>query len=146
MRKSNVFAAIAIAALVSAAASAQFDLSWNTIDGGGATFSTGSGFELGGTIGQPDASAGLTGGGFELIGGFWPGAAAANIVVLGDMNCDGVVNNFDIDPFVLALTDPALYARMYPGCNIENGDVNQDGVLNNFDIDPFVACLTSGGC
>lgn len=63
----------------------------------------------------------------------------------GDMNCDGVVNNFDIDPFVLALTDPGAYALQYPDCDAANGDVNGDGVLNNFDIDPFVNCLT-GGC
>lgn len=60
----------------------------------------------------------------------------------GDMNCDGSVNNFDIDPFVLALTDPAGYAAEFPGCNPLNGDVNHDGALNNFDIDPFVALLT----
>ncbi|MBL8878096.1 MAG: hypothetical protein JNG88_03160 [Phycisphaerales bacterium] len=64
--------------------------------------------------------------------------------MLGDMNCDGTVNNFDIDAFVLALTDPAAYAATYPTCNIMNGDVNGDGLLNNFDIDPFVALLTGG--
>lgn len=62
----------------------------------------------------------------------------------GDMNCDGTVNNFDIDPFVLALTDADAYALQFPDCDASNGDVNGDGVLNNFDIDPFVACLTSG--
>jgi hypothetical protein len=62
----------------------------------------------------------------------------------GDMNCDGEVNNFDIDPFVLALTNPGEYASQYPGCNPLNGDVNGDGVLNNFDIDPFVSLLTGG--
>ncbi|MGE0481326.1 MAG: kelch repeat-containing protein [Phycisphaerae bacterium] len=63
---------------------------------------------------------------------------------VGDLNCDGIVNNFDIDPFVLALTDPAAYAAAYPGCDSLSGDVNGDGVLNNFDIDPFVQCLTNG--
>ena len=62
----------------------------------------------------------------------------------GDMNCDGVVNNFDIDAFVLALTNPVLYQTMYPDCDIMNGDMNGDGVLNNFDIDPFVAALAGG--
>ncbi|MGE0481465.1 MAG: hypothetical protein AB7Q17_13435 [Phycisphaerae bacterium] len=60
----------------------------------------------------------------------------------GDMNCDGVVNNFDIDPFVLALTDPAAYAAAFPDCDINNADVNDDGDVNNFDIDPFVVLLT----
>lgn len=62
----------------------------------------------------------------------------------GDMNCDGVVNNFDIDPFVLALTAPALYQDLYPDCDLSLGDINADGLVNNFDIDPFVALLTGG--
>lgn len=65
---------------------------------------------------------------------------------IGDMNCDGNVNNFDIDPFVLALTNPIGYAELYPDCDINNADINQDGVVNNFDIDGFVNCLAGGGC
>ncbi|MGE0482118.1 MAG: hypothetical protein AB7Q17_16780 [Phycisphaerae bacterium] len=62
----------------------------------------------------------------------------------GDVNCDGQVNNFDIDPFVLALTDPTAYAVTYPTCDIDSADINLDGAVNNFDIDPFVLCLTVG--
>lgn len=62
----------------------------------------------------------------------------------GDLNCDGNVNNFDIDPFVLALANAESYHTLYPTCNIQNADVNGDGAVNNFDIDPFVQCLTSG--
>ncbi len=65
---------------------------------------------------------------------------------LGDVNCDGVVDNGDIDAFVLALTDPAAYATQYPDCNILNGDTNQDGSTDNGDIDAFVACILNGGC
>lgn len=62
-----------------------------------------------------------------------------------DANCDGNVDNFDIDPFVLALTDPAGYAAAYPNCDrVCATDVNGDGQVNNFDIDPFVACLVGG--
>jgi len=60
---------------------------------------------------------------------------------LGDLNCDWELNNFDIDPFVLALTDPAGYQQKYPDCDILRGDINGDGVINNFDIDPFVTLL-----
>ncbi len=53
-----------------------YDLTWNTIDNGGATFATGGGYELGGTIGQPDAGS-STGESptrpYTLWGGFWPG-------------------------------------------------------------------------
>ena len=56
--------------------SASHDLTWWTVDGGGGTFSTGGGYSLGGTAGQPDAGV-LSGGVYTLAGGFWPGGAAA---------------------------------------------------------------------
>lgn len=59
----------------------------------------------------------------------------------GDMNCDGSVNNFDIDAFVLAETDAEAYQAQYPNCDIMNADINDDGLVNNFDIDPFIALL-----
>ena len=64
--------------------------------------------------------------------------------IRGDLNCDGLVNTFDIDPFVLALTDPDGFSGRYPGCSVDNADVNGDGVINAFDIDPFVMLLTGG--
>jgi hypothetical protein len=64
----------------------------------------------------------------------------------GDLNCDGSVNAFDIDPFVLALTSPAAYELAYPSCDILRADINCDGSVNAFDIDPFVLCLIGGGC
>ncbi|MEO6060600.1 MAG: hypothetical protein ABIQ99_01525 [Thermoflexales bacterium] len=53
-----------------------YDLTWNSIDGGGATFSTGGGYSLGGTIGQADAGA-TSGGSYSLSGGFWAGVPAS---------------------------------------------------------------------
>ncbi|MEW6249824.1 MAG: thioredoxin domain-containing protein [Planctomycetota bacterium] len=61
----------------------------------------------------------------------------------GDLNCDGAVDFDDINPFVLALSDPAGYNQAYPNCNIMNGDCNGDGVFNFDDINPFVALLSS---
>ena len=61
--------------------------------------------------------------------------------VVGDMNCDGVVNFNDINPFVLALTGQAAYNVQYPNCNWLNADCNADGSVNFADIDPFVALL-----
>jgi hypothetical protein len=63
---------------------------------------------------------------------------------VGDVNCDGALNTFDIDPFVLALTAPASYAAAYPTCEISAADINGDGAVNTFDIDPFVLLLTGG--
>jgi len=50
-----------------------YDLTWNTVDSGGYTFSTGGSYSLGGTVGQADAGV-LTGGSYTLVGGFWGGA------------------------------------------------------------------------
>ena len=74
----------------------------------------------------------------------WDGYLYAFGPSLGDLNCDGSVNAFDIDPFVLALTDAAGYAAAWPNCNIMNADCNGDGEVNAFDIDPFVELLTGG--
>jgi hypothetical protein len=55
-----------------ALAQGGYELSWWTVDGGGQMYSIGGGYELGGTIGQPDAGV-LTGGDYTLGGGFWRG-------------------------------------------------------------------------
>jgi hypothetical protein len=63
----------AVVLFAPALAGAQpYAISWHTVDGGGATFSTGGPFSLGGTIGQPDASLQpMAGGDFGLVAGFW---------------------------------------------------------------------------
>ena len=63
---------------------------------------------------------------------------------LGDLNCDGAVDFFDIDSFVLAVTDPAGYEDTYPDCDIMLADVNGDGEVNFFDIDAFVELVVGG--
>jgi hypothetical protein len=64
----------------------------------------------------------------------------------GDANCDGTINFADINPFVLALSDPDEYRRQYPSCDINNCDINRDGQINFADINPFVECLENGQC
>jgi hypothetical protein len=62
----------------------------------------------------------------------------------GDSNCDGLVNSFDIDPFVIALTQPATWQATYTCDFLCANDINCDGAVNSFDIDGFVQCLTVG--
>jgi hypothetical protein len=47
-----------------------YSIDWHKIAGGGGT-STGGGFQMSGTIGQPDASGTMNGGNYSLTGGFW---------------------------------------------------------------------------
>ncbi len=57
-----------------------YDLTWWTADGGGGMVSGGAA-ALHGTGGQPELGPALTGGGFALIGGFWPGGPASPLAV-----------------------------------------------------------------
>ena len=67
--------------VVAAQTGGGYDLTWSTIDGGGGS-STGGGYQLIGTLGQPDAGTTLCGGGYALSGGFWSGAASGSKVYL----------------------------------------------------------------
>jgi len=68
------------------------------------------------------------------------------LTLVGDLNGDGVVNNFDISPFELALADPSAFLASYPLRDDYQirGDVNDDGSFNNFDIASFEQLLTAG--
>ena len=52
-----------------------------------------------------------------------------------DMNCDGIINAFDIEPFLDLLFGPG------EPCNTCTGDVDGNGDINAFDIEPFLECL-----
>ena len=62
--------------------------------------------------------------------------------VLGDMNCDGLLNMDDVDPFALALIDPLGYMAEYQKCDIQNGDMNGDTSVDGGDVGGFTAALT----
>ncbi len=75
----------------------------------------------------------ISAGGFHGLG-LWP--------LLCDMNCDGVVDFNDINPFVLALSDHDAYVAEYPCCDYYNGDCNENGFVDFADINCFVAALS----
>ncbi len=63
-------------------------------------------------------------------------------IMLGDINCDGLFNFADIDPFVLALMGGyAGYHSKYPGCDFLSADINGDGRVDFLDIDAFVRLI-----
>lgn len=85
MRRLYLPAALLLALLVTGTALAQSsmpdDLSWWTLDGGGA-LSTGGDYALSGTIGQPDAGGTLSGGVYSIDGGFWLADRASPLAVV----------------------------------------------------------------
>lgn len=86
---------------VASMARGQFDLSWHTIDGGGGD-SAGGTLTLTAAIGQPDAQTPLSGGAFQLQGGFWSSSFGA-CACPGDMNGDGCRDGGDIQQFTTCI-------------------------------------------
>lgn len=106
-------------------ATAQYAIDWYTIDGGGGT-SSGGGYTLSGTIGQPDAGT-LVGGNYRLDGGFWGGAfavqqvgsptliiqrAGANVIISWDPNSPGFILQETTN-----LSNPASWSATSGGFN-----------------------------
>jgi hypothetical protein len=97
---------VVVAAAVPFAVAQPFTIDWHSIDGGGEMRSDDgqpNGFELSGTIGQPDAASNptLSNGTFELTGGFWPVTQVC--FCPGDMNGDGQKDGGDIQQFVACI-------------------------------------------
>ena len=64
---------------------------------------------------------------------------------VGDLNCDGLVDFGDINPFVLYLSNESAWQATYPTCPAVNGDIDADGTYGQWsfgDINPFVALMT----
>ncbi len=61
----------------------------------------------------------------------------------GDANCDGTIDFFDIDPFLLSLFNPAAYTAANCGGSLCAADIDCNGGVDFFDIDPFLTCLFS---
>lgn len=123
--KKTMFAILFVGAAAAGSIAAEFELSWYSIDSGGALRSTGGEFELSGTIGQPDAGA-LAGGGFQLNGGFWFELPP------GDCDEDGIVNLIDHEIFTQCFGGPA--AGVLSGCECFDLDRNGQVDLRDFSM------------
>lgn len=107
----------------------QFEISRSTIDSGGVMRSTGGAFELSGTIGQPEAGI-MSGGSFQLTGGFWFELAPT------DCNEDGTVNLFDHYSFTQCLAGPD--GGILWGCECFDDDRNDAVDLRDFAMAQIV--------
>jgi hypothetical protein len=81
-------------------------------------------------------------GSYVYVADSWGGLPILRVDVVGDTNCDRRITFSDINPFVLALSDPDEYRRRYPNCNWRNADCNDDGRVLFDDIHPFVLLLS----
>lgn len=70
------------------------------------------------------------------------------VICPGDLNCDGVLDFGDINPFVSALANWPVWLAQHPNCPPKNADINGDGAYGGprgfGDINPFVRLLAGG--
>ncbi|MCC7407907.1 MAG: PQQ-dependent sugar dehydrogenase [Phycisphaeraceae bacterium] len=62
----------------------------------------------------------------------------------GDFNGDGLINVQDINPFVLAMSNPSAFEAQHPDLPLAYLDLTGDGVIDVQDINPFVQELVAG--
>jgi hypothetical protein len=99
------------------------------------------------TIGTPPQFSQATSATVNLAGATFTFTVGTTICV-GDLNCDGVINFGDINPFVQYLSNFAAWQAAYAGCDPRNGDINCDGTYGGssfHDINPFVTIMTQCG-
>ncbi|MFO0830735.1 MAG: hypothetical protein U0637_02715 [Phycisphaerales bacterium] len=132
---------LAIAGACCGSASAQFAIPWYTVDCGGGT-STGGTFAVSGTVGQPDAGV-MSGGTFQLNGGFWVGGGTPT-------GCDSV--DFNGDTLFPDTQDIADFISVFGGGSCPTGtcgdiDFNNDGLFpDTDDIAAFIRVFAGGPC
>lgn len=139
-----------ILALTTVAWADDFEIGWWTVDGGGHMWSTGGGFSLGGTIGQPDANPGpLTSEALSLVGGFWAvilPLCTSFAPVDFDQDCD--VDADDFTKFDACFTGPAILGPPPSGCTAERFntvDFDDDGDVDQSDFSVFQRCYGGSG-
>lgn len=143
MKRLIAFVALVCVPVALAQSGGGYDLTWSTIDGGGGT-STGGGFELSGTIGQPDASAAnaMTGGNYALTGGFWGVALPVCTTFVSpdfDQDCD--VDGDDFDAFVACAAGPTV--PFDPTCTDKDLDGDNDADQEDYAV--LQRCLSGAG-
>jgi hypothetical protein len=93
-----------------AVASAAYDMSWNSIAGGGATFIAGGNYSLGTTIGQ-EASGPSNGANYSLNAGFWQTTATTLLLQsVASRKVHGLAGTFDLG-LGLVPTNPTTEPR-----------------------------------
>ena len=112
----------------------NYEITWYTIDGGGAMASAGGAYELSGTIGQPDASmTPAAGGNYQLTSGFWTVAVpSCPVTAPADFDQDCDVDLVDLQAFAACAqgADVAVEA----GCEDKSLDGDGDADQSDFGI------------
>lgn len=137
---------LALAGRLTSTAIAQsggpYDLSWNTVDGGGAgpsNASIGGSYTLSATVGQADPRnhpQTMSGGSYKLTGGFW--VIPKCVAVPGDYDADCDVDQADYQVFESCASGPGVPEMV----DCEQADFDVDGDVDQADFAVLQAAFT----
>lgn len=102
----GIFAVTLATSPARAQSGGSYAIDWSNLSAGGALFSTGGDYRLGGTLGQVDGGT-LSGGDYDLMGGFW--TPTGTLVLDAPPPTEG--------------TAPAAFVAFAPAPNPSHGDV-----------------------
>lgn len=128
--------AVTLPATAHAQSGGPYDLSWSTIDAGGAMEMSGGSFTLSGSIGQFDAGAGASGA-FLLDAGFWA-LPAGSTVGCNPADLAEPFGSLDFTDVVAFLT---AFGAMEPAADL----APPFGVFDFSDVVSFLSAF-GGGC
>ena len=116
----------------------DYSINWHTIDAGGGV-SSGGGFELTGTAGQPDARnhpVPMAGGDYKLTGGFWVIPECPAVQPDYDSDCD--VDQADYTIFEACASGPSVPHDI----DCDDRDFDEDGDIDQEDFAVFQRCIS----
>jgi hypothetical protein len=139
--RTTIALACALSLLVALATVGQdYTIDWYTVDGGGETSaSAGDEYEVTGAIAQPDArdqSQPLTGGIYEVVGGFWVIPPCPAVPCDFDADCDVDIDDFN--HFVSCVSGPGI-PQANPAC--QDADFEPDGDVDLADFGLLQRCF-----
>jgi hypothetical protein len=118
------------------ASAQQYSIDWFKIAGGGGT-STGTTYQVTGTIGQPDAGGAMSGGNYSVTGGFWSlisvvqTAGAPTLIITHSGNSVNISWHYPSANWTLQQNSDLTTANWSP-----SGGISNDGTNNFITITP----------
>jgi len=137
-RTASTWVGLVSITLAGAAIVSAYEIDWYSVDGGGGT-SAGGVYEVTGTAGQPDARnhpEPMTGGTYELTGGFWVMPQCPAIPADYDVDCD--VDQADFALFEACTSGPDISRPAY----CADMDFDSDNDVDQDDFATFQRCFS----
>jgi hypothetical protein len=137
--------AMSVLVVMAEALGPGYDMSWNTIDGGGGTSigqdGGGINLEFTGTIGQMDPGV-MSGGVFEFSGGYWSGTLVQALPCPADIAPSGGDGFVNVNDLLAVINTWGICPASPAPCPADIAPAGGDGVVN---VNDLLAVLNAWG-